>query len=252
MDAQPPRFMRSPSPCALADEPAEYFRDAPTELNEPAEHFRNAPIDPDEPAEYFRDGATNSDEPAEYFRHAPVDSDESADFFREAATDSHGPAEYFHVSALEGSSIDVDQTAAYFHPSNLGVFDSIDYQNFSQVQPQIQFEIDQFYTRAELPNVQSPFQPSRPMNALLQPMPTPVPMSNPQLAQMGFCEPQATNIGSQLFLGDYDDSIESRLMQAMLGGPGGNFTYETQNHGQIQGQIQGCPICWCPNCVCLN
>ena len=194
------------------------------------------------------------DEAAPYFRDAPVGLDESAGLLREAFVDPDETAEYFRPSALEQSLIDVDETVEYFHPINPGMFDTIDPQIFSQVQPQTQVELDQWYNYANPPNVQSPFQPSRPMNALLQPIQTPKPMSHPQMVQMGFSEPQQTNVGSQSeeapFLGNYEDSIESRLMQAMIGVPSEDFTHEIQDQGQIQGQVQGCPICWHPSCIC--
>ena len=252
MDSQNPRFIRSPSPCALADEPAEYFRDAPIDSEEPTDFFREAPIDLDETADHFRDASIDPDEPAQYFCDASsLDSDKSAEFLGDAPNE---PVEYFRLSALKESLVDVGQTAEYFYPNNPGVFDSIDYQIFAQVQPQTQREIDQWYDQAELPNVQSPFQPSRPLNALLQPIQTPVPLSNPQMVRMGFSEPQEVNMNTHSeegpFLTNYEESIERRLMQAMIGVPNDLITYELQNQGQVQSPLLGCPNCWCLNCVC--
>ena len=256
MQSQLPRFERSPSPCALPDEPAEYFRDAPIDSDESVKSLHDALIDQEEPAEYFRDAPIDLDKPADYFRDAPVNLDESADLFREIPTDSYDAAEYFRLSTLRESLIDVDQTAEHFNPTNPNLFDTTDYQIFSQARPQVQMETDQWYRYADLPNVQSPFQPSRPLDSLLQPIQTPLPVNNPQMFRMGFCEPQETNVETQSegapVLGNHEDSIEDRLLQAMIGVPSGDFTFEIQDQGQLRGQVQGCPICLFPICVCHN
>ena len=254
MQSRLPRFERPPSPCALPDETAEYFRDAPIDSDESVKSLEDTPIDLDEPAEFFRDAPIDLDEPAEYFRDAPVDLDESADLFCEAPTSFDDAADYFHLSTLRESLI--DQTAEYFNPADPSLFDTTDYQIISQAQPQVHMETDQWYSYADLPNVQSPFQPSRSLETLLQPIRTPMPVNSPQMFRMGFCEPQETNVESQLegapFLGDYEDSVEERLMQAMIGVPSGDFTFDIQDQGQIHSQVNACPICWYPRCACHN
>lgn len=222
-----PTFIRSPTPCALADESAEYFREAPMP-------------DPDEPAEYFREATMpDNDEPAEFFRSAPMpDNDEPAEFFRPSALDE--------VEAA-APSIDENQPEEHFRPIDYNI---LSVPQFSPAQAQFGQCFNLSQQQQQQVTEQSPFQPSRPLNALLHPMQTPVPMSNPQMAQMGFSDPQDADV-DYLFkwtpLIGYDEkSVEARLVQAMTGVqvPSGEYGYNTQS--QVQGHRQGCPNCWCP------
>ncbi|KAG7006861.1 hypothetical protein G7Y79_00012g031970 [Physcia stellaris] len=232
-------FHRPSSPSALADEPAEYFREAA--ISSPQQMTFNRPASPsalaDEPAEYFREAIISSSHEMTFHRPASPNAlaDEPAEYFRSPTLNSPDqPAEYFRSPQLPSE----DEPEEYFRPADPGSLDNEIL--FQHGYPESQLGMDDIYFPPFLPEHSSAENPQ--LDQLLQPLALEMPQAPVELgAGMELDDVLVGTTFPQAQIEGVYSELDARLFTALTGMqiPRENIQFDAPQ------QRHDCPGCNC-------